>query len=431
MGKKNFFFTAPIIILFLQIFNCGAFQNEIGPLEHGKKFLADPINLLTPPRLDVVAKYIYAKHKEKNVHCNWALELYKNHLYAVNRFYEGSPRKRGFNDFLKSFCVTLESIKQKGFDPNISAIPVDKYLNPRNGAHRVGACILYNCRPTCQMVNPINHIMYLDENWLKQKGLEQKYLDDMALTYCTLKKNTYIAMVMPVAIGKDSEIKEIFDQYGMIVYQKKVFLNWNGAINLVCQAYKGEPWLGNFDNSFAGAQHKARCCFPQDHRTNNPLRVFLFECSSLEKVRKCKEKIRELFSVENHSIHVNDTHEQAIIAAQSFFVQNSIHFLNHAKPREFKNFLKFLEEYKNWIHENNIDPEDLCIESGAVLSAYGIRDCGDIDFLHNGYENILPTGPNLESHNKHHSIKNRDNIIYNPENHFWYEGVKFKFPQKN
>jgi len=44
--------------------------------------------------------------------------------------------------------------------------------------------------------------------------------------------------------------------------------------------------------------------------------------------------------------------------------------------------------------------------------------------LHKGYDNKLPANKNLESHNNHHP-NDRDDIIFNPENHFWYNGVKF------
>ena len=79
--------------------------------------------------------------------------------------------------------------------------------------------------------------------------------------------NTYIATVMPAAIGKNKEVEEIFSQYGTIVYRRDVFLNWNGAVNFIKQIYKEDSWIGNFNNQFAGAQYKARCCFPQNDKT--------------------------------------------------------------------------------------------------------------------------------------------------------------------
>ena len=417
-----------IIIFTISLFLTSQIHTKT-PEEYGfsatsNSFHIKPTTLLTPYRFDIIAKYIYAKHREKNVDSNWAYNLYKNHIQAINNFYESSPYKKGINDFIKSFHETLDSIKQKGFDKNYQAIPIDKNFNPRDGAHRSAACILHKSQSICKKYNyEIRTDLYSSE-YLKKRGLEEKYSDAMAIEYCMLKENTYIATVMPAAIGKNKEVEEIFSQYGTIVYRRDVFLNWNGAVNFIKQIYKEDSWIGNFNNQFAGAQYKARCCFPQNDKTKNYLRVFLFECSDLEKVKACKQKIRDLFGIQNHSVHINDTHEQTIEMAQTLLVQNSIHFLNHAKSKKFETFLKYFQQYKNWIKEKKINPKDLCIESGAVLSAYGVRDSSDIDFLHHNLT-PLPKNKKFESHNKHHSKHDIDDIIYNPEKHFWYEDVKF------
>jgi len=424
MSSQKAFFT--ILAATFSFFVCQATTPE----EHGltamsSPFYLEPSVLLTPSRFDIAAKYIYAKLKEKNVSSTWGHEVYKNHIKAINNFYESSPYKRGIDAFTSSFHETLMSIKEKGYTRDHLVLPVDANLNPRDGSHRAAACILYSVWPICRIYNYAPPVSYIFSDYLVKQELEEKYADAMAMQYCILKKNTYMVTVTPAAVGKDAEIKNILNQFGIIVYRKNVLLTWNGTINFTRLAYKGESWLGTFASNFAGAQNKASFCFGQDHRKNNPMRVFLFECDSLEKVKLCKQAIRSLFHIQNHSVHINDTHEQSIEMTQALFVKNSIHFLNHAKPKSFKNFLSCLEQYKCWIKTNNIDAEDLCIESGAVLAAYGIRDSGDIDFLHHNLNHTLPKNGKIEDHNKHHNATERDDIIYNPEKHFWFQGVKF------
>ena len=50
---------------------------------------------------------------------------------------------------------------------------------------------------------------------------------------------------------------------------------------------------------------------------------------------KIKDKIREVFNVGKHSVHITDTKEEAIRTARVVFNDNSIHFLNYAKPNKY------------------------------------------------------------------------------------------------
>lgn len=267
-----------------------------------------------------------------------------------------------------------------------------------------------------------------DANFFKSRNLDEKYLDAMALEYARLKDNTWIAILFPAA-KKDlyPEIKEILNTHCTIVYEKNIALKNEGPLNLIKHIYNCEPWMGNWDNNFRGARYKTQCCFPGNH---NSIIVFLLESENLEKMRTCKKTIRALCNVENHSIHTNDTHNQTISDAQVLFNQNSIHFLNHSIPKKFNNFEKFIDEYKHWLKKENYDSDNFCIDGSAILSAYGIRDCQDLDFIHFGYDFLThrSTGNHyISSHNdeiKYHTT-NKDNIIFNPENHFYHKDVKF------
>ena len=66
------------------------------------------------------------------------------------------------------------------------------------------------------------------------------------------------------------------------------------------------------------------------------------------------------------------------------------------------------------------------MDASAVLSVYGLRECRDLDFLYRG-ENIETNVLDVNCHNfdAHDYIIGKDEIIFNPENHFYYEGIKF------
>jgi hypothetical protein len=400
-------------------------------LQENKDMRFNPIDLVSAWRFDIMAKYIYAKHRELGVKNDWAKKIYSEHLHVWGNYKESWPKKDGLEEYLNAFHAILSSIKNEGFSTKYSVVPIDSRKLISNGGHRVAASLLYGkevvCKYYSQWQAPIATAEFFRKNQKHVKGgLPEKYLDAMALEYAALRSNTFIAHIFPIAAGKDAELKEILDEYGVIVYEKKVFLHHHGPLNFIKLIYQGEPWIGNYGNDFAGARRDSKTRFSN---AKQPMRVLLFECKSLELVRECKAKIRALFGLGNFSIHINDTHEDTIRLSQVLFNENSIHVLNFAKTAQMKNFEQYFNEYKLWLKSKGFEKENFCVDSSAVLSVYGIRDCRDLDFLHHGSElkNYATRASNVSSHNESlgHHVYSLDDIIYNPENHFYYGGVKF------
>ena len=101
-----------------------------------------------------------------------------------------------------------------------------------------------------------------------------------------------------------------------------------------------------------------------------------------------------------------------------------MHFLNNRKKCSTPSFDNFLSSYRQSL-QARADRHDFCVDSSAVLSAYGLRDCRDLDFLH--LINVHPLASQIDCHNdwSHHYGEPKDEIIYNPELHFYMYGLKF------
>lgn len=382
-----------------------------------------PTRLLTPERFDIMAKYLYARHRELNVNSQWARELYIQHIKAFTggSFYEEDGSKHSPSDYLRNFDQLLALIKERGFDEDKTMVPIGQGDVIIDGTHRVAACLMYDYPVSClKFERKTNKYDYL---YFKTRGLDEKWCDAIAYQYCLLNSNTYLAIIFPSAQGKDEAIRATLEKYGSIFYQKSVYLFNHGARNLVTEIYAGESWLGDWSNNFAGAIGKVEPCFQH----SGPLRVYVFETEDLALVRRAKDEIRQLFNLENHSIHINDTHQETIRLAQMLLNENSIHFLNYAQPKYFSNFFTHLAYYEKWIATENLNKEFFCIDGSATMAAYGIRDARDLDYLHYGYDEISSGNPDVSSHNSetHHHITTRDDIIFNPDNHFYYKGMKF------
>lgn len=382
----------------------------------------NPLQLLNPQRFDIAAKHLYARLRERGTAVSWARQLYAAHLKAFNNLKElDGSGKDTLEKYSASFHELLDAIKRGGFDPEISLVPVNSAGMIIDGAHRLAACLLHQkpirCVEAAFTPQPYGY------EFFRQRGLDDLYSDEMALEYCRLHPETYLVMVFPSAQGRQEEVEAILNQLGQIVYAKQIWLSRQGSFHLIRQVYAGERWLGDWTNQYAGAWGKANPCFAK----SGPLRVFVFQAHHLDQVREAKKRIRDLFGIENHSVHINDTREQTLQLARLLLNRNSIHFLNGAQPKFFGKFERQIRSYATWLKTQGYDPELFCVDGSAVMAAYGIRESADLDVLHACEADFSTVEPEVNSHNRevHHHVLHRDDIIFNPENHFYYNGLKF------
>jgi GT2 family glycosyltransferase/glycosyltransferase involved in cell wall biosynthesis len=380
----------------------------------------DPLQILSYKRFDVAAKYIYVKFKEKYIDSRWGLEIYDEHLRVFNNYKEGDGTgKEGLAAFVASFNNTIDSLKQNGFDSNQAMIPISKNDELIEGAHRVAASIY--------LKNNIEVLAFNSPGWeydykfFASRGLNSSYGDAIAFEFCKLKNNAKMVMLFPSADGKDAEVEKILKKYGGIFYRKDIYLTQKGSVLLMSQIYKDEQWLGSMHDGFRGAQHKAAECF----KSTLPLCLFVFDPLYDADLIAAKDEIRALYNIGKHSVHINDRHDETLNIAKILLNDNSIHFLNNADPKIFTGFSNNINKYKNSLKNSGCDSEYFCVGGSAVMAMYGIRDAQDVDYLH--YEKNLTVDKDISSHNKEIAYypTTRDDIIFNPLNHFYFDGIKF------
>lgn len=353
-----------------------------------------PNNLLTHKRFDVVIKYMYASNLSSEFYKN----AYKEHLKVWNGFHERNPKKSGFEEFDNAF---KSIINNKVDEP----VPVNAEGHIANGAHRLAAA-LYHQRPinTRNTNSDENYPIEADYSVFVKKGLQRHILQRTALEYAKLKSNTHVICLFPIAHTRMNEVMNIIEKYSNIFYNSSEVLNATGQIGLIKEIYLSDGWANE-----KGIRKKCKECF----RGKTNVTFVLIDAKNLETVKEMKKEIRALFNVGNHSVHINDFHEDTIRIAKTVFNTNSIHFLNKRKDVLFPN-------YKKLMHE--ITPDDNIIITGStVLSLYGLRDCKDIDKIY--YNN-----PPIDSHNQYLGTLYKltlDEIINNPTYHLYYNGFKY------
>ena len=381
--------------------------------------------LLKQKRFDLIYKYLYIKYPDNE----FVKIAYTENIRAFNNFYEIEPsdgvEKNSIEDFMNSFDKLYESIKNKGFDSTFGTIPIGDNNEISDGAHRLAVCAYLNQEIETE---PDGRNDLYDYKFFQAQKMDPDIMDYGALEYVKLNPNTYIVNLWPVNNkDKDELVEEILKKYGFIYYKKELKLEYNACVNLKKLSYGSfwdkEDWIGTVENKYAGAQMHA-----QKSMGENPLRVFVFVCDSLDNVIKAKEEIRALYNIGNFSVHINDTREEAIWLAQSYFNQNSFDLISkRCFYYEDYRFDNLIEDLKNLAKEKDVNIEDICASGSTPMNIAGIRSSDDLDFLYCGNEEFNVQTETLSNHDselKYYPYSKKE-IIQNPKNHFYYHGLKF------
>ncbi|MCI5051982.1 MAG: glycosyltransferase family 25 protein [Simkaniaceae bacterium] len=365
----------------------------------GQEEWVDPKKLLTYDRIDIIPKYIYAKYCLNQFKTNWHIDLYHSHVDKWSNCYNAKPLKIGFADFKNAFDKVISSISKNGFNEKY-AIEMNENWIPWNGAHRIGTCLALKVPIKIKAIEKRPSQNITTSVFRNSYGLEEKYLDHIAFEYAKLNKNTFVVSVYPLGRDHYDEIEQILKKNGQIIHSKDVRLSQSGALEFIRLVYTGEWWTGCHLDNYKHSRGKVLVTLPEELRKKYPVRIYLFECDNLELATETKRQVRERLGKGDHVIHVNDTHEQTVHIASTLFNQNSLDFINHRKLNHFPNFEKLLKDIPR--------REDICIGHSGVLSAYGEKESESLKLI------TPSTHPQIA-----------DDILYNPENHFYYNGVKF------
>ena len=287
--------------------------------------------LLCPERLDLTAKIAYIEARENGADMGFARELYRKHIEAFSEGYytePGDENKNSLDKFFSVFDDLIDDVKTGGFDPEKSLIPVGRDNIILDGAHRT-ACAIYFDK-TVTVIRFPQFAVNFNYSYFRERRLSEEMLQYMAVKYCEYaQKNLYFACLWPISsvAKRPKAIGEIANQCA-IVLDCTVMLQKNGLRNFMLQIYQNQKWVGTPGNHFSGVMGKVEACFVPGESTQ----AILFEGGNLESVLTMKDKIRNIFKIDKHAIHISDSNEETKLMAELLFNENSVHALNYGKP---------------------------------------------------------------------------------------------------
>ena len=388
-------------------------------------------------RFDLLIKYLYIYGYEKNIKTDFFKNLYILHIKCINNFNEITSYEN--NTLIKSnqyICIKIfndliESIKKTGFNENYP-IPVGCNEIIINGAHRLAVCLYYKIQPHIVKHIQLGSMNYDYDFFINRKfrdplsnageSLSQLYSDTVALEHIKHNDNIRVLILFPIAYANNDTniltIEKIIIDYGFSYYKKKILLNRTGLKNLIKECYRNENWIGGMYPTDTLAANKTNLCY-----SNSYTIIFLINFNDINTIIEMKNKCREIFNIGKNSLHISDYSNDTFRIASAILNDNSIHYLNHSVDIMSANLKEYLFKYYTAIKQNT---EDYCVTSSAVLDIYGIRESKDLDYLHyhDNELNIIKISPHKDKWLSYYGIHKHD-IIYNPENYFYYNGIKF------
>ena len=385
--------------------------------------IVDPNELIVSKRIDLVAKLKYIESYEKKYDTSFFESLYKE---TINCFSDGTynepgnKNKNSFDKYIKTFNMMIDDIKKNGFDKNKSLIPISKENVIFDGAHRTVICAYYN-KKVNTLILP-NESRKYDLNYFEKKCLDKEYLDYLCLEYSKLKDNIYVICLWPRGKNKEnSEVEKIIQDNFNVIYKKDIEFTYDGLRNFMIQVYKNDNWTGNINNNYKGIDSKVSNCYSTDKTS-----FYIIEEDDTNKISSIKNSIRKKIGIGNHSIHTSDNKNETIDILNMILNNNTINFLNKAKIFKFKNKIIELNKTKELLIENKISLDKVVLDGSVVLALYGLRENKDIDAII-GNDEIKKVKDIIDVHNDELKMYNKtvDDIIYNPKNYFYYDGLKY------
>ena len=185
--------------------------------------------------------------------------------------------------------------------------------------------------------------------------------------------------------------------------------------------------------------------------------------TALYNARKVQRVLKETAPFE-YSHHINDLYLETKEIGKIVLNNNTLELLQHFKWGKMKKFEKKIRRFKALLKQKRIDTDKILIYNSGILAPFGLREPSDIDFLQLDTcllrQSELPRDVDiqnvyfkrgymiLQTKQKAQYIEDQprfaesldindpqiiwklsiNDIVFNPKNYFYYDGIKFMKP---
>ena len=387
----------------------------------------DPHTLVHHKRFDVMAKYLYARHRAWGIRSNWGKHLYLTHMHVFNNFVEIEPPKNGPDAFLEAFDDVLDSVASNGFDGKTSVVEADEDNVLHNGAHRLAACLAHEKQIVCQLrITPATEFSAL---WFRQRtdhvatGLPMSCGDPMAVEFARLKKECRVVLINTATRFDEGALLRCLRAFGNVVYAKRLDLDCH-ALRRLQSFMESRKLLQQGENGSVGL-------LPETSSANGcqvRVRAFLFEWMDDED--NSAELLRHLRTIEPDSgvtMAATRDHAPSVELAESLFNENGVQWIRSMRQQPDASLNDRLTELEMALAEHGIDRRNVLLHGDTVSSVLGRQECNRLDVLVTSVVDSLPSIKSVSFHRRMVSDPQMevDELIANPRCQFHYRGLNF------
>jgi hypothetical protein len=378
-----------------------------------------PSSLLTWNRLDIAMRTLYLE-LEKRLPA-LADQIYYQDVRAQSLGALVDPDnavKNSFPVYKEVFCQVSEDVLARGFDAGTSIIPVSRSRSLLNGGHRVSSA-LFHGKDVAIIETELREVVCGYE-YFWDRGVSKETIEHAVTKIVSLVDNAFVAFLWPSGISKIPDVTKLFDR---VVYKKQLNLSEKGKLNLLSECYRHMDWVGSERSGFVGLKEKLVECFPN----SSPVTMVVFQSPrGVEEARELKQNIRSINGIGYSSIHITDDAEETLRLVQLLCNDNGLHFLNHAQLVTEKN-LETIRGIRDAAISCSLSFNDFAVDGSWLLELYGLRRANDIDILSISASSKAEACFGYESREREIVFhgKPATEVVLDPANFFWWQGVKF------
>ncbi len=329
--------------------------------------------VITANRLDLATKLAFLESLD-DPGTSFAARLYDRHIaaFSLGLAEPGDPTKRGSDVFRETFMALLRDMRQNGFDPQRSLIPLASDGTILNGAHRV-ACAIHLGIPLLGVETGLEPFCY-DGAYFHRRGMLDEDLDAMTLAHVTRARDAAIVMFWPAA---RQNLDAALELLGPLVCKREIKLSMQGAHNFLSEIHAGESRIGPAEEGFPGLIAKREQCF----RSERPLRVMVVHLEPARDRQAILAELRSKHQLTEDAVYLTRSQEEAIRVSRLLFNRQSLHFLNHAAPCRDPELARHVDSFRAAVTHQGGDAEQTVMGRETVLGLYGLRKADAVDYL--------------------------------------------------
>jgi hypothetical protein len=377
-------------------------------------------DLLTPSRLDICSKVPFARSIINGIEDKWSLELYNSCLkvFSPSGQFGEDGLKFSLFDYEYYFRELAKSMRETGFDPSKSQIPLSRDGTIWNGAHRTALAIALEETVTFRTTNEDSQIY--DFFYFKRAGLDEAFLDEMAWEFLNVRQDSRAFVFSGLDEKSEDKLLRFIKEEAEVFFVKRKLLSSIGIRRNISLLYGHLEW---FSDPLIEKLVLERF---QDQNEGFCTTVF-FRAKSIspDYLRSLKEQTRAFLPDRSFErlVHGTDSWEETLALGEVWTNSNSLKFLNRSPLGSENRIFEYIES-NLW---GKVDFSSFLFDGGVALELHGIRSTHDLDHICLG--DSCPGALEVvgDCHNAHYTDAGQDSIsvILDPRRHMRWKGVKF------